>query len=677
MTLSICFLSCLSLFFHLSCSVFSVTHSSHQKSSEVIGRLYTVPKALNIYKQSTGVEYPTFKLAAIALNLLEDDRVWESTMTEAATYQMPHELRQLFVDICLYCNPANPLHLLESNMNHLMEDFIRRGHAENVSRNLALKWIQDKLRLNNQTIEDLSLPVLDFHLIHQLIQEQLNETDENTRQEQRLMGEMMATQFNEGQRSVFDQIMASINNVDNTVPRLYFLDGPGGTGKSFLNNSIITVLQGQGKNVIAVASTGIASTLLIGGATYHSAFKLYPPITETTRSRIEAGSYAAELIRRADIIISDEATMKLNLALDAINELLQTTMKNNLPYGGKVLLLGGDFRQCLPVVKHGNRVQVTEACIINNRTWPLFKQIRLVQNMRTVPGSQEFANWLINLGNGTRPQTPKLNDPDLIEIPPDFLHMDTNMIEHVFGHPTQLLDEGVSEQISNRAILCPKNEDCRVINNNIVSKMPGPLKVYKSIDTMDSEDPEEIANYLAEILNTFDVSGLPPHQLNLKVGAIVILLKNIDSRHGLCNGTRLLIKNLTENVIVATIATRKHKDRTVFVPRMSMSPTDSDLPFKLKRLQFPVILAFAMTINKSQGQTFDRVCIYLPEPVFSHGQLYVAFSRATSREGVKVQIKETDKQGHLLKNLPGATEDEKKKVFTKNIVYKEVLLTTL
>jgi hypothetical protein len=523
-------------------------------------------------------------------------------------------------------------------------------------------------------MEDLSLPVPDFQLINQIIQEQMNETDENTRQEKRLMGEMMVAQLNDGQRAAFEQIMASINDVDNILPRQYFLDGPGGTGKTFLYNTIITVLQGQGKNVIAVASTGIASTLLIDGATYHSQFKLYPPITETTRSKIEDGSFSAQLIRKADLTISDEATMKLNLALGAIDALYQTTTKNRIPYGGKVLLLGGDFRQCLPVVRHGNRVQVTEASIINNATWPLFKQIRLVQNMRTVPGSQQFADWLINLGNGTLPQTPKLKDQDLIEIPPDFLHMDTNMIEHVFGHPTQLLDEGVSEQISNRAILCPKNDDCRMINNNIVSKMPGILKVYKSIDTMDSEDPEEIANYPAEILNTFDVSGLPPHQLNLKVGAIVILLKNIDSRHGLCNGTRLLIKNLTDNVIVATIATGKHKDRTVFIPRMSMSPTDSDLPFKLKRLQFPVILAFAMTINKSQGQTFDRVGISLPQPVFSHGQLYVAFSRATSREGVKVQIKETDKQGHLLKNLPGATEEEKKKVFTKNIVYKEVLL---
>ncbi len=83
-----------------------------------------------------------------------------------------------------------------------------------------------------------------------------------------------------------------------------------------------------------------------------------------------------------------------------------------------------------------------------------------------------------------------------------------------------------------------------------------------------------------------------------------------------------------------------------------------------------MILAFAIIINKSQGQTFDKVGIYLPQPVFSHGQLYVAFSRATSREGVKVQIQETEKQGHLLKNLPRVTEQDKKKVLTKNIVYR-------
>jgi len=204
--------------------------------------------------------------------------------------------------------------------------------------------------------------------------------------------------------------------------------------------------------------------------------------------------------------------------------------------------------------------------------------------------------------------------------------------------------------------------------------MPGVLKVYRSIDTIDSEDPGEIADYPPEVLNTFDVSGLPPHKLHLKVGAVVILLKNIDTRQGLCNGTRLTIKDLTDNLIVANIASGKNKGHFVFLPRMSMSPTDSDLPFRLKRLQFPVLLAFAMTINKSQGQTFDRVGIYLPEPVFSHGQLYVSFSRATSREGVKVKVEETNNQGKLLRNRADATEEDKRRVFTKNIVYREVLL---
>ena len=105
-----------------------------------------------------------------------------------------------------------------------------------------------------------------------------------------------------------------------------------------------------------------------------------------------------------------------------------------------------------------------------------------------------------------------------------------------------------------------------------------------------------------------------------------------------------------------------------------MSPTDSDMPYRLKRLHFLVLLAFAITINKSQGQTFDRVGIHLLEPVFRHGQLYVAFSRATSREGVKVNVEETNSQGKLLRNRADATEEDKHRVFTKNIVYREVLL---
>ena len=225
-------------------------------------------------------------------------------------------------------------------------------------------------------MEYLSLPVPDFQLINQLIEAQIGENNENTRQEKRLMGEMILARLNDGQRVAFDEIMAAINDTNNVQPRQYFLDGLGGTGKTFLYNTLITVLQGQGKQVIAVASTGIASTLLMDGTTYHSQFKIYPPITETTRSKIEEGSYNAQMIRNASLIISGEATMKTNHTLDAINHLFQTMMKiHNVPYGEKVLLLGGDFRQCLPVVRHGKRVKVTESTIRNNGTLPIFRQL--------------------------------------------------------------------------------------------------------------------------------------------------------------------------------------------------------------------------------------------------------------------------------------------------------------
>ena len=94
------------------------------------------------------------------------------------------------------------------------------------------------------------------------------------------------------------------------------------------------------------------------------------------------------------------------------------------------------------------------------------------------------------------------------------------------------------------------------------------------------------------------------------------------------------------------------------IPKLKLAPSDADLPFVLQRIQFPFRLAYSMTINKSQGQTFDNVGIFLPEPVFSHGQLYVAFSRARSLQGVKIKI--------------GKSDDDSEQVM-KNVVYKDIL----
>ena len=230
------------------------------------------------------------------------------------------------------------------------------------------------------------------------------------------------------------------------------------------------------------------------------------------------------------------------------------------------------------------------------------------------------------------------------------------LIDAVF--PSLGTNRGSSDDIISRAILSTKNENVDDINEKLIDRFPGAKKIYYSFDIAEDDTNNY---YPMEFLNSLTVSGLPPHVLRLKVGCPIILLRNIDPSNGLCNGTRLICKSLETNMIDAEIAVGQHAGKRVFVPRIPLCPSESDMfPFKLKRNQFPVRLSFAMTINKAQGQTIPNVGVYLPDSVFSHGQLYVALSRGISRETTKVLVKPAKK----------IAEDG---VYTSNVVYREVL----
>ena len=105
------------------------------------------------------------------------------------------------------------------------------------------------------------------------------------------------------------------------------------------------------------------------------------------------------------------------------------------------------------------------------------------------------------------------------------------------------------------------------------------------------------------------------------------------------------MRHLYRNSIRAEVLGGSHAGNLVFIPKVTLRPSDVHLPFQLCRIQLPVRLAYSMTINIAQGQTFQKVGLDLPKPVFAHGQLYVALSRATTEDGVRVKLEETKEQG--------------------------------
>lgn len=187
----------------------------------------------------------------------------------------------------------------------------------------------------------------------------------------------------------------------------------------------------------------------------------------------------------------------------------------------------------------------------------------------------------------------------------------------------------------------------------------GEERIYISCDSIDPSDLTSANNAAlsGDFLNSIKVSGLPNHSLRLKIGCPVMLLRNSNPTEGLMNGKRLQITQLLDHMVEARIITGEKVGKTVYIPRLLITPTDKRLPFKMRRRQLPLAVAFAITINKSQGQSLFEVGLFLPRPVFSHGQLYVAISRVTSKKGLKVLIMD---------------KEEKPQKKTMNVVFKEV-----
>ncbi|CAJ0848859.1 20320_t:CDS:2 [Entrophospora sp. SA101] len=349
-----------------------------------------------------------------------------------------------------------------------------------------------------------------------------------------------ADTLNEAQRAIFDEVLNLINQGEGGV---LFVDGPTGSGKTYLYDCLLAHVRINRKIALSVASFSIAALLLHG--------------TELAR-----------LLQETTLIIWDEAPMTHCHVPEAVDRTLRDIMENELPFGGKIFLFGGDFQQVLPVVHKGTRTQIVNAALNNKK----------------------FAEYLLRIGNGTEPTIGN----NLIQLPDKMIIHPQNgkdpinlLIDTIYPNLTEN-SANITFLTTERAILTPLNNDVDVINERIMAKYPG------------EKLPEDDQNlYPIEYLNSITPQGLPPHELTLKTNVSIMLLRNLDPVNGLCNGTRLICKQLQTRTIEAEIITGDHKGRHVFIPRITlMSTENAGLPFVLKRKQFPVRPAFALTIKQ-------------------------------------------------------------------------------
>jgi hypothetical protein len=330
-------------------------------------------------KTFNGIIYHTFKETCAARGLLKEDNEWYKTFDEATHWATALQLRYLFTTILLFTDLQDERKFYEIYWKKMVDDI----HHKLISKYEPIIYMPTESELQEKLLEELqnifakngvsictyNLPEISSNYTpndnNQLIQEELNYDQQSLEIE----ATKLYSQLNIDQKNAFHEI---INSVVNGKSNFFFVSGHGGTGKTFLWNCIISFLRARRKIVLTVASSGVASLLLPNGRTTHSRFKIPIDIDELSVCEIKRGTKLAQLLTHTDLIIWDEALMTNRQCFEALDRTLKDILSEkqskllDIPFGGKVVVLGGDPKQILPVIENASKSQIINASILRS-----------------------------------------------------------------------------------------------------------------------------------------------------------------------------------------------------------------------------------------------------------------------------------------------------------------------
>ena len=417
-----------------------------KSSTQIVGRMYFVHpsdieryalRILLLYRKGcisfeqlrtvNGTVYSTFRETCQALGYFENNKDCEITLQEASSFATSFQLRELFVILLLNSAPTDPGDLWFKFRNEMSYDILHECQKIDASAvhndeiyNIALNKINDILMKTGNHISNYSnMPIIwkpiniqQFYRVANLINEEL---DYNIDELNKIVYSDLP-KLNKDQRLAYEKIIQRTNN-NFFGKNAFFIDGPGGTGKTFLYKLILAKIRSQGKIALAVASSGIAAQLLPGARTAHSRLKIPIQLDQFSTCNIKVQSDYAKLIQEAAILIWDECPMMHRFAFEALDRTLRDVMGaldpklKHIPFGNKIIIFGGDFRQILPVVRKGTRTEIVNASFNRSKLWTNVQILKLTTNMRVqrLTGAdqnkaREFAEYLLRIGEG-REQT--------------------------------------------------------------------------------------------------------------------------------------------------------------------------------------------------------------------------------------------------------------------------------